>query len=95
MNPSTPYQAFKRTIKQYNAQDITEADKLPNIPLHGLRLTSATLLIAEHVDPRTVSTRLGHSKTSTTLDIYSHSLRSTDERAAEALNNLFKNSKAN
>lgn len=66
-----------------------EAQKLPNIPLHGLRHTSATLLISQNVDVRTVSGRLGHAQTSTTMNIYSHQLKKMDEKAAEALNDLF------
>jgi len=46
------------------------------------------LLIAQGVDIRTVAGRLGHSQTSTTLDIYSHPLRKKDEEASEKLENL-------
>ena len=55
---------------------------------HGLRHTSATLLIAEGSDIREVSGRLGHSNTSTTGDIYAHFLKKADQAAAEKLNNL-------
>jgi integrase len=59
-----------------------------HIPFHGLRHTSATLLIAEGSDIREVSGRLGHSNTSTTGDIYAHFLKKADQAAAEKLNNL-------
>ncbi|GAA4654944.1 hypothetical protein GCM10023142_20820 [Anaerocolumna aminovalerica] len=62
--------------------------KLPNIPLHSLRHTSATLLISDNIDVRTVSARLGHAQTSTTMNIYAHSLKKSDEKAASSLNNL-------
>ncbi|CVI73289.1 site-specific tyrosine recombinase XerS [Clostridiales bacterium CHKCI001] len=88
MYPSTPYAAFKKLIKRYNNTVTDETLKLPNIPLHGLRHTSATLLISQNVDVKTVSGRLGHSQTSTTMDIYAHSLKKMDEVAAETLNNL-------
>lgn len=84
MYPSTPYKVFKEVIKRYN----TTADpgqELPDIPLHGLRHTSATLLISQKTDIRTVSGRLGHSKTSTTTDIYGHFLQKADEGAADSL----------
>ena len=58
---------------------------LPYITLHSLRHTSATLLIAGGADIQTVSSRLGHSKTSTTLDVYSHTIKSADELASQTL----------
>ena len=53
-----------------------ERHGLPHMPFHGLRHTSATLLIRQGIDVRAVSSRLGHSRTSTTLDVYVHELRS-------------------
>ena len=88
MHPDTPYKTFKRIIKRYNETVKNESDKLPDIPLHGLRHTSATLLISQNVDVRTVSGRLGHAQTSTTMDIYSHALKEMDEKAADALDQL-------
>ena len=88
MNYSTPYHALQTIIAQYNADHDPE-DQLPRIPFHGLRHTSATLLISEgHQDPRTVANRLGHAQTSTTLNIYTHALREGDRRAASALENI-------
>ena len=86
MDISTPNKVFKKVIRIYNE---THADKLPEITLHGLRHTSATLLIAQNVDIKTVSSRLGHSETSTTLDIYAHALKKQDGLAAESLGELF------
>lgn len=85
MDISTPNKVFQKVIRLYNE---THEEKLPEITLHGLRHTSATLLIAQNVDVKTVSSRLGHSETSTTMDIYAHALRKKDEQAAEALGNL-------
>ena len=42
-------------------------------------------MIAEGVDIRTVSNRLGHAQASTTLNIYAHALKSRDLDAAEKL----------
>lgn len=97
MGYDTPYQWFKKFIKRYNKkimndESIPNDDKemylLPEISFHGLRHTSATLLIAEKMDIKTVSARLGHSQTSTTLNIYAHSLKSADKKAAATLENL-------
>ncbi len=87
MYPSTPYSVFKDVIHRHN-QMASDAELLPDIPLHGLRHTSATLLISQNVDIRTVSGRLGHAQTSTTMNIYSHQLQSMDEKAAGTLENL-------
>jgi integrase len=89
MNLSTPYQCFKDVINKYNATVKDPAQKLPNIPLHGIRHTSATLLISNNLDIRTVSARLGHAQTSTTMNIYSHSLKQMDEKAADILGSIF------
>ena len=56
--------------------------------MHGLRHTSATLLIAQNIDVKTVSNRLGHSETSTTMDIYTHALQKQDALAAKSLGEL-------
>lgn len=53
------------------------------IRLHDLRHTMASNMLAGGVDPVTVSKRLGHSRTTVTLDIYAHSLPGRDADAAE------------
>ena len=87
MSYSTPYSAFQDTIARYNA-DKKPDQQLPAIPFHGLRHTSATLLIASHQDIRTVSSRLGHAQASTTMNIYAHALQETDRKAADALEDM-------
>lgn len=89
MNYSTPYQALQDVLRRYNADKSSE-DQLPTIPFHGLRHTAATLLIAAGVDVRTISARLGHALTSTTLNIYIHALKESDHRAANAISSLLK-----
>lgn len=88
MDISTPNHVFKKIIHRYN-ETVEEKDKLPDISLHGLRHTSATLLIAQNIDVRTVSGRLGHADTSTTMDIYAHALQKQDEIASQSLGALF------
>jgi site-specific recombinase XerD len=58
---------------------------LPHISLHSLRHTNATLLISAGVDMKTVSSRLGHARLSTTSDIYTHAIKSGNEKAAGTL----------
>ena len=87
MSYSTPYSAFQDTIARYNTGRPATA-QLPAIPFHGLRHTSATLLIASKQDVRTVSSRLGHAQASTTMNIYAHALQETDRKAVNALENM-------
>lgn len=90
MNLSTPYHAFKDVIEKYNGMVEEPNLMLPSIPMHGLRHTSATLLISQNVDVKTVSGRLGHAQTSTTMNIYAHSLKKLDEKASDTLEDLFR-----
>lgn len=83
---STPNKIVKKVIRIYNAG---HEDKLPDITLHGLRHTSATLLISQNVDVKTVSRRLGHAETSTTMNIYAHALEKRDTVASDSLGALF------
>lgn len=64
--PLSPYAldtAFRVFLKQ---------NGLPPIRFHDLRHTYATFMLQKGVNPKIVSTVLGHSSVSVTLDIYSH-----------------------
>ena len=87
MYPSYPSQLFSKILKRHNTEH--PENPLPLISLHDLRHTSATLLVASNVNPKTVSSRLGHSEIGITLNLYTHSLQSADQEAAEILDNLF------
>lgn len=92
MSYSTPYATFQDALDRYNAdKDIDH--QLPHIPFHGLRHTSATLLIAGHQDVRTVSNRMGHAQASTTMNIYAHALKECDRTASDLLENMLANKK--
>ncbi len=90
MHLSTPYHTFKDIITKYNNSVTDESLKLPQIRFHDLRHTSATLLIAANTDIRTVSARLGHAQTSTTMNIYAHSYKKLDEVASDTLEDILK-----
>ncbi len=62
---------------------------LPPFTVHSLRHTNITLQIAAGVPSTTVSGRAGHSRTSTTTDIYAHFIKTSDQEAADTLNGLF------
>jgi integrase len=61
---------------------------LERVRLHDLRHFVASILIDGGIPISTVSTRLGHSQTSTTLDLYTHAIPATDQRAAEYLGSV-------
>ena len=54
-------------------------------PCHGWRHTMATSMIRNGVDLKTVSTRLGHSTTAITNDLYVHPEDVRDRAAAEVI----------
>lgn len=60
------------------------------VRLHDLRHFVATVLVDGSLPIGTVSTRLGHSQNSTTLDLYAHAIPATDQRAAAYLGALLR-----
>ena len=56
---------------------------LPNIRFHDLRHTFATHALTSGVDAKTLSGILGHTKTSFTLDTYTHVTGDMHQRASE------------
>ncbi len=67
-----------------------EAHDLPSIHLRSLRHSNASILIAAHVPITTVSGRLGHAQTSTTLNYYASAIQSADAAAADALEGVIR-----
>jgi integrase len=59
------------------------------VGFHALRHTHASSLIAAGVDVLTISRRLGHASPSITLNVYGHLFKNTDDRAAQAVADLF------
>lgn len=62
-----------------------EEQGLPFYGIHQFRHLNASLLIYNGEDIRTVSAALGHSQTSTTLNIYAHTFETAQARASESL----------
>lgn len=60
----------------------------PDVRIHDLRHTHATWLLDAGVNVKVVSERLGHSNCRITLDIYAHCIKSMQDKAIEALNNI-------
>ena len=63
MHPDYAYHRLKTLLKQA---------ELPLIRFHDLRHTFATHALTSGVDAKTLSGILGHTKTSFTLDTYTH-----------------------
>ena len=61
---------------------------LPDIRLHDLRHTHATLALQAGIHPKIVSERLGHATVSITLDTYSHAIPAMQEEAAAKIAGL-------
>jgi integrase len=62
---------------------------LPNIRLHDLRHTCATLMLCEGVHIKLVQELLGHATVSITLDTYSHLLPGMGDETACAMDRIF------
>jgi integrase len=58
---------------------------LPQLTLHDMRHTSATVALLAGVHPKVVSERHGHASTQITLDRYSHVIESMQVAAAQSI----------
>ena len=67
---------------------IIKAAGVKHISIHGLRHTSATLLLKAGVAPHVIQQRLGHKRIEMTLGIYAHALPSMQQDAARRLGSL-------
>jgi integrase len=78
---------FPSTINSWLNKFI-EKHGFPHITPHGLRHTFVTLQLTAGVDIRTLQSRSGHAQASTLLNIYSHAIQSSQEKAALALDDV-------
>ena len=76
LDPGRPYKWLKGFCQEKG---------LPFYGIHQFRHLNASLLIFNGEDVRTVSASLGHSQTSTTLNIYTHAFETAQARASEAI----------
>lgn len=70
------YRSFRPLLKRAG---------LPQIRVHDLRHTAATLLLGKGVHPKIVQEMLGHSTIAQTMDTYSHVLPDMQEGAVAAM----------
>ena len=84
LHPDTISSWFRKLVKKYD---------LPNVSIHSLRHTVATMLLMNGLPVKAVSSRLGHANAVTTSMIYSHALQSADEKAAEIMDDILSGNK--
>lgn len=72
LHPSAPYKWLKR---------FCERENVSFKGLHSFRHFVASQALASGVDVKAVSSMLGHSQTSTTLNIYAHAVQQANEKA--------------
>ena len=68
---------------------ILKSSGLPNIRFHDLRHTFATHAVSAGIDPKTLSSILGHSKASFSLDRYGHVTAEMQKGAAKTIGHFF------
>ena len=76
-----------QVVRRAFAQAIAAA-KLPEIWLHDLRQTHATLALQAGIHPKVVSERLGHATIAITLDTYSNAIPAMQEEALTVIARL-------
>lgn len=84
----------KRTLQDWFNRFLTRND-LKVITFHGLRHTSATILLANGINIKNVAERLGHSRASTTANIYAHAIPRIDQEASNIFANILQNGTKN
>lgn len=85
--PHNPTQFSRQWRERVNKAADAHPD-LDRLHLHELRHTHATLLLRAGVHPKIVSERLGHADIQTTLNTYSHAVRTLQRGAADLVGEL-------
>lgn len=62
----------------------------PSLTFHGLRHVAMSTLVEENVHPRVMQRRAGHAPSKLTMELYAHVTDDADRRAAEALEERFR-----
>ena len=79
----TPVDVGNLTYRSF--RPLLERAGLPQIRVHDLRHTAATLLLGKGVHPKIVQEMLGHSTITQTMDTYSHVLPDMQDGAVAAM----------
>lgn len=81
LSPDYVSQRFKKLLIKH---------KLPAIRFHDLRHTAGSLLFSQGMNIKQVQEFLGHGKSSTTLDIYTHMDMESKKETANAMGEALK-----
>ena len=79
LNKDTPSKWFRKFADTHGYQGIT---------FHDLRHVHASFLLQHHVDPVSVSSRMGHADPAVTLRVYADAMPARDQDAAAAMDQL-------
>ena len=85
-NPRNVSMRFTKKVSKYKNNEFRN---LPQISIHGLRHTHATILLLKGENIKVISERLGHTSVKITLDTYSHVLPSMRQKTADLLDSMF------
>lgn len=86
-------QPYSATPVRRKFRSLLEKADLPDIRIHDLRHTVATLLLEQGVHPKVVSELLGHANIGITLDRYSHVSMTMQKEAVDSLESAIFSSK--
>ena len=84
MHPSRPSKWFSEFLERHGLDKIT---------FHQLRHTNASVLISLGIDIATLGGRLGHGDPNVTLRTYTHIIKSKEQQAANAMEQIYKKHK--
>lgn len=70
-------------------KEFLAAHNLPDIRVHDMRHTAASLLAAHDATPQQAQEFLGHENISTTLDIYTHCLDESKRKTADIMDKIY------
>lgn len=87
LNPEN--ERIKPTTFRKHIKKIAEKIKKPDLRVHDLRHTFATITLASGTNAKTLQKRLGHSDVIFTMNKYAHSTEIMDKYATDNLNTFF------
>ena len=88
-HPKDPTKPITGSIALRRLRKILSQADLPRIRFHDLRHTFATQAVSAGIDPKTLSSILGHSKASFSLDRYGHVTADMQKGAAKTMGAFF------
>ncbi len=78
---------YCRSFTNKQLKKILVDNDLPELSVHGLRHSNASLMINNGIDVKAISEHLGHCNTAITSDIYTHIFKEYKAKIAESVEN--------